>query len=177
MTPVFGICGWKNSGKTMMTARLVRELTGRGYRVSTVKHAHHAFDIDREGADSHKHRMAGASEVAIVSRKRWALMHELRGEDEPALDEILARLSPCDIVLIEGYKREAYPKIEMRGETGRGGPLSPEDAHICAIACDEGLPGEKLPVFHREDVAQIADFVIATLGLPVKGRSDAAAAS
>ena len=111
-TPVFGITGWKNSGKTTLVVRLVEEFTARGFRVSTVKHAHHAFDIDREGTDSHRHRVAGASEVALVSGRRWALMHELRDDDEPALGEILARLSPCDLVLIEGYKREAHAKIE-----------------------------------------------------------------
>ena len=107
---VFGITGWKNSGKTTLTERLVAEFTRRGFRVSTVKHAHHDFDIDREGADSYRHRLAGAAEVAIVSGRRWALMHELRGEDEPKLDEILARLAPCDLVLVEGYKREVAPQ-------------------------------------------------------------------
>ena len=99
---VFGITGWKNSGKTTLAERLVTELTSRGWRVSTIKHAHHAFDIDKEGTDSFRHRAAGASEVAIVAGSRWALMHELRGEEEPSLDEIVARLAPCDIVLVEG---------------------------------------------------------------------------
>ena len=112
--PVLGITGWKNSGKTTLTERLVRELTRRGWKISTVKHAHHAFDIDKEGTDSFRHRQAGAAEVAIVSGNRWALMHELRGEDEPRLEAILARLAPCDLVLIEGYKRESHPKIEAR---------------------------------------------------------------
>ena len=116
---VFGITGWKNSGKTTLTERLVAEFTRRGFRVSTVKHAHHDFDIDREGADSYRHRLAGAAEVAIVSGRRWALMHELRGEDEPKLDEILARLAPCDLVLVEGYKREATPRSRRDGSTPR----------------------------------------------------------
>ena len=111
---VFGITGWKNSGKTTLTERLVAELTRRGWKVSTVKHAHHDFDIDKEGTDSFRHRQAGASEVAIVSGRRWALMHELRGEDEPPLDVVLARLAPCDLVLVEGYKRESHKKIETR---------------------------------------------------------------
>ena len=111
---VFGITGWKNSGKTGLAARLVTEFTRRGYRVSTVKHAHHDFDIDKPGADSFRHREAGAHEVAIVSGTRFAIMHELRDAPEPALADILTRLAPCDLVLIEGYKREPIPKIEAR---------------------------------------------------------------
>src|SRR5262245_12971297 len=113
-TPVFGISGWKNSGKTGLTVRLVEELTSRGYRISTVKHAHHDFDIDKPGADSFRHREAGACEVAIVSGKRFAIMHELRGDAEPSLVDILERIAPCDLVLVEGYKREPVPKIELR---------------------------------------------------------------
>jgi len=111
---VFGIAGWKNSGKTGLAVRLVEEFTRRGYRISTIKHAHHDFDIDKVGADSYRHRQAGAHEVALVSVTRFAIMHELRGEPEPAFEEILARLGPCDLVLIEGYKREPVPKIEAR---------------------------------------------------------------
>ena len=133
---VFGITGWKNSGKTTLTEKLVAEFTRRGFRVSTVKHAHHDFDIDREGADSHRHRMAGAAEVAIVSGKRWALMHELRGEDEPKLEQILARLAPCDLVLVEGYKREGHRKIETRRLDAKDtAPLSASDPNIRAVAC------------------------------------------
>ena len=117
-------------------------------RVSTVKHAHHDFDIDREGADSHRHRLAGAAEVAIVSGRRWALMHELRGEDEPKLDEILARLAPCDLVLVEGYKREGHPKIETRRLDAKDtAPLSPSDPQIRAIAADHPVTARRVPVF------------------------------
>src|SRR4051812_7057497 len=145
---IFGITGWKNSGKTTLTERLVAELTRRGYRVSTVKHAHHDFDIDREGADSYRHRAAGAAEVAVVSGRRWALMHELRGEDEPQLDDILARLAPCDIVLVEGYKREGHAKIETRRLAAKDTkPLTPVDAAIRAVAADHAVEGEKVPVF------------------------------
>ena len=171
-TPVFGVTGWKNSGKTTLVTKLVEGLTGRGYRVSTIKHAHHAFDIDKEGADSYRHREAGASEVAIVSGKRWALMHELRGEDEPALDDVIARLSPCDIVIIEGYKREDHPKIEARRLDARNRePLAPQDPHIVAIAADYPLEGETLPGFAIDDVASMVDFIIDHARLP---RRDAA---
>ncbi len=126
---VFGITGWKNSGKTDADREAGRrELTRRGWKVSTVKHAHHDFDIDKEGTDSFRHRQAGASEVAIVSGRRWALMHELRGEDEPTLDEVLARLAPCDLVLVEGYKRESHKKIETRRPDAKDtAPLSAAD--------------------------------------------------
>lgn len=171
-TPVFGVTGWKNSGKTMLVTRLVEELTRRGYRVSTIKHAHHAFDIDKEGADSYRHRQAGASEVAIVSGHRWALMHELRGEEEPKLADVIARLSPCDIVIIEGYKRENHPKIEARRlETRDREALSDKDPHIVAVAADYPLEGEALPAFELDDVATITDFIIAHTRMP---RRDAA---
>lgn len=165
-TPVFGITGWKNSGKTGLVTRLVAEFTRRGFRVSTVKHAHHDFDIDRPGADSYRHREAGANEVALVSGRRWALMHELRGDEEPPLDAILSRIAPCDLILIEGYKREAHPKIETRrSASGDREPLSVSDPNIVAIAADHGLPDEKLPVFHLDDVGQMADFIQARLEL------------
>ncbi len=116
---LYGVVGWKNAGKTGLMERLVTEITGRGFSVSTVKHAHHAFDVDHPGKDSHRHRVAGASEVLLASRKRVALMQELRGADEPALAELLGKLAPVDLVLIEGYKRDAHPKIEAhRAETG-----------------------------------------------------------
>ncbi len=163
---MFGITGWKNSGKTTLTVRLVSELTARGYKVSTIKHAHHAFDIDREGADSYRHREAGATEVAIVSGVRWALMHEMRGEREPPIEEILARLEPCDIVLVEGYKRENHPKIEARRKGTRDDqPLSVTDPAIIAIAADHEVHGETLPVFDINDTNRIADFVELKSGL------------
>ena len=163
---VFGITGWKNSGKTTLTERLVTELVRRGWTVSTVKHAHHDFDIDKPGADSFRHRQAGATEVAIVSGKRWALMHELRGEDEPQRESILSRLTPCDIVLVEGYKREAHSKIETRRlEAKDRSPLSANDPHIVAIAADFAVPGESLPVFDLDDTKSIADFIERTTGL------------
>lgn len=163
---VFGITGWKNSGKTTLTERLVTEFTRRGASVSTVKHAHHAFDIDKEGTDSFRHRAAGAREVAIVSEGRWALMHELRDETEPSLDQILARLAECDLVLIEGYKREAHEKIETRRLGARDkAPLAPDDPAIVAIASDHAVEGTSLPVFDIDDVAAIADFISDRTGL------------
>lgn len=163
---VFGVTGWKNSGKTTLTEKLVGELTRRGWTVSTVKHAHHDFDIDKEGADSFRHRQAGATEVAVVSGRRWALMHELRGEAEPSLDSILARLAPCDLVLIEGYKREPHSKIETRRlEAKNTAPLSASDPNIIAIAADHPVSGEAVPVFGLDDLNAIADFIEAVTGL------------
>lgn len=163
---IFGITGWKNSGKTTLTEKLVTELVRRGWKVSTVKHAHHDFDIDKPGADSFRHRQAGAMEVAIVSGVRWALMHELRGEDEPTLEAVLSRLAPCDIVLVEGYKREAHRKIETRRREAKDRtPLSASDPAIVAVAADFTTEGESLPVFDLDDTKSIADFIERATGL------------
>jgi molybdopterin-guanine dinucleotide biosynthesis protein B len=163
---IFGIVGWKNSGKTTLTERLVRELARRGHLVSTVKHAHHDFDIDVPGTDSFRHRAAGATEVAIVSSGRWALMHELRGEDEPALEDVLAHLSPCDIVLVEGYKRGAHAKIEARRlEAFDRTSLAAGDPNIVAVAADHEVTDAALPAFSLDDIAAIADFIETATGL------------
>lgn len=163
---IFGIAGWKNSGKTGLTVRLVTELTARGYRVSTVKHAHHDFDIDKVGADSFRHREAGAHEVTIVSGTRYAIMHELRGAPEPSFEEVIARLAPCDLVLVEGYKREPIPKIEARRENAaRRDPLAPEDSHIVAIAADHPVEDTGLVVFDLNDTGAIANFIEKITGL------------
>lgn len=165
---VFGITGWKNSGKTTLTERLVREFVARGRKISTVKHAHHGFDIDREGTDSFRHREAGAGEVAIVSGRRWALMHELADEEEPALGDILARLAPCDIVLVEGYKRETHLKIEARRRGAREHtPLSANDPNIVAVAADHPQADEVLPVFDIDDIAAMADFIESAVRLKI----------
>ena len=164
MAPVFGITGFKNSGKTTLTARLVTELTGRGLRVSTVKHAHHAFDIDHEGRDSYRHREAGAAEVAVVSRNRWALIHELRDEAEPTLEQILGTLAPCDLVLVEGYKTDRHAKIEVR-RSGLDHPrLAEEDGTVVAIASDMTIEGAPVPVIDMDDIPAIADFVLSQIG-------------
>jgi molybdopterin-guanine dinucleotide biosynthesis adapter protein len=164
---VFGVAGWKNSGKTGLVERLVGEFVARGWKVTTVKHAHHSFDIDHEGTDSFRHRAAGAREVAIVSRRRWALVHEIDvTEDEPALKDILARLSPADLVIVEGYKRDHHKKIEVRRREARdSAPVSPGDPSIVAIAADYPLEDEGLPVFDLDDLSGIADFVARECGL------------
>lgn len=161
---LYGVVGWKNAGKTGLMERLVTEITGRGIRVSTVKHAHHSFDVDHEGKDSHRHRVAGATEVMLASRNRFALMHELRDEAEPTLEELLARLSPVDLVLIEGYKRDAHPKVEAhRAEAGN--PLiAPGDPTVRAVASDVPLALDR-PVFDLNDTSTIADFILAEVGL------------
>ncbi len=170
-TPVFGVTGWKNSGKTTLVTRLVAEFSRRGLKVSTVKHAHHAFDIDKPETDSFKHRQAGASEVMIVSGHRWALMHELREEDEPPLAAALARISPCDLILVEGYKREGHPKLEARRTQSRKSEmLAPSDPSIVAIASDHDSDGAGLPVFRLDDTTAICDFIIGHLDLKAGGR-------
>lgn len=163
LTPmIFGVTGWKNSGKTRMVAALVSEFASRGFKVSTIKHAHHSFDIDHEGTDSWQHRKAGAGEVALVSRNRWALMHELSGEDEPPLADILSKLAPCDIVIIEGFKREGHPKIEMiRKEAAKDAPLWPDDKSIKAIVSADPVNETSLPVFSPDAIGTIADFILA----------------
>ena len=164
---VLGIAGFKNSGKTTLLVRLVEELTRRGFRLATVKHAHHSFDIDHAGRDSYRHREAGAREVAVVSRYRWALMHELDGSaaDEPSLQEIVGKLGPCDLVLVEGYKRDRHPKIEVR-DVGQDAPLlAAEDASVIAVAANGAVAGVKVPVFDRDDGRGLADFVVAWAGL------------
>jgi len=157
---MFGVAGFKNSGKTTLTSAIVKELTARGFKVSTIKHAHHGFDLDQKGRDSFVHRQAGAHEVAIVSGSRWAILHELRGHDEPSFTEMLARLSPCDIVIVEGFKREAYPKIEVRRLDLDHPALAPDDVNIVAIACDTPLAGQNIPVFTRNDAVNITDFIL-----------------
>lgn len=166
---IFGISGWKNSGKTGLTVRLVEEFTRRGYIVSTIKHAHHEFDIDKPGADSYRHRQAGAQEVTIVSGTRFAIMHELRGGPEPALADILPRLAPCDLLLIEGYKHEAIPKIEVRRlKASQQTPLADQDPYIRAIATDHPVSNSNLAVFDLNDTMAIADFIAEASGLPTR---------
>ena len=161
---LYGIVGWKNAGKTGLMERLVSEICARGFSVSTVKHAHHVFDVDHPGKDSYRHRHAGATEVLLASRNRFALMHELRAEEEPSLETLLSHLAPVDLVLIEGYKRDAHPKVEAhRAETGN--PLiAPEDETIRAVASDSELSLDR-PVFDLNDTKAIADFILQEVGL------------
>lgn len=168
---IFGITGWSGSGKTTLLVRLIPALIARGLSVSTVKHAHHAFDIDQPGKDSYEHRRAGATEVLVSSANRWALMHELRGAPEPSLGDLVARLSPVDLVLVEGFKRNPHPKLEVwRAATGKP-PLFPEDAMIRAVASDGPVPGCDRPVLALDDVDAIADFVIRAAGLAGRARA------
>ena len=161
---VFGVVGWKNAGKTGLMERLVTEINRRGFSVSTIKHAHHNFDVDQPGKDSFRHRDAGAREVLLASGNRWALMHELRDQAEPPLAELLAKLSPVDLVLIEGYKRDEHPKVEaFRSETGQ--PLiAIDDPTIRAVASNIAVDIKK-PVFDLDDTGAIADFILAEVGL------------
>ena len=161
---VFGITGWKNTGKTGLTERLVAEFTHRGFTVSTIKHGHHSADVDRPGADSHRHREAGASEVVLATPARIAFMQELRGAPEPDLEELLARMRPVDLVLIEGYKHGPQPKIEaFRADSART-LRAPEDTTIRAVASD--VPQSMhIPVFDLDDTVGIADFIAAEVGL------------
>ncbi|NOE27628.1 molybdopterin-guanine dinucleotide biosynthesis protein B [Ruegeria sp. HKCCD6157] len=161
---VYGVTGWKNAGKTGLMERLVAEITSRGFTVSTVKHAHHSVDVDQPGTDSHRHRVAGASEVLLASGQRIALMQELRGAPEPPLAELLARLSPVDLVLIEGFKREDHPKIEAYRAAAGHALMAPEDATIRAVASDTPLDLDR-PVYDLDDSAGIADFILKEVGL------------
>jgi molybdopterin-guanine dinucleotide biosynthesis protein B len=161
----FGIADWSGSGKTTRVRKLVPELIRRGITVSTVKHAHHDFDVDRPGKDSYEHRAAGAKEVMVASSVRWALMHEGRGEAEPTLDELVARMAPVDLILIEGFKSEDYEKLEVHRPSLGKTLLCLEDSAVVALASDETIDGAKLPVLALDDVAKIAEFIIAQCGL------------
>lgn len=162
---VYGIVGWKNSGKTTLVERLVTEITGRGFSVSTVKHAHHTFDVDHEGKDSFRHRSAGAKEVLLASRNRWALMHEARGDAEPSLTELLKKLTPVDLVLIEGYKRDDHAKVEAHRVETKQGLLAAEDPTVKAVAANVVVDGLSVPVFDLNDVSVIASFILQEVGL------------
>jgi molybdopterin-guanine dinucleotide biosynthesis protein B len=163
---VIGLAGWSGAGKTTLIVRLIPVLNARGFSVSTLKHAHHAFDVDKPGKDSHSHREAGAQEVLVASANRWALMHELRGAAEPPLGALLARLSPVDFVIVEGYKRDPHVKIEVHRAANGKPLLYPGDADIGALASDGGpFPGSP-PIVHLDDIAAIAN-VIEALAAPI----------
>jgi molybdopterin-guanine dinucleotide biosynthesis adapter protein len=174
-TRIIGLAGWSGSGKTTLLINIIPCLVARGLKISTVKHAHHNFDIDQPGKDSHRHRMAGATEVLVGSANRWALVHELRGQTEPRLPELLAKLSPVDLVIIEGYKREPHPKLEVyRAAVGK--PLmQPDDPHIVAIATDAPVPSARVQVLSLDDIEGIAELLLKhavplkTLASPTEG--------
>jgi len=157
---VLGLAGWSGSGKTTLIARLLPVLVARGLRVSTIKHAHHGFDVDQPGKDSHVHRMAGASEVMVSSAARFALVHEHRGAPEPTLEELVARMSRVDLLLVEGFKRHPHAKLEVH-RPALGKPLlAASDPHVRAVAADAPLTGLAVPVLPLDDVGRIADFVV-----------------
>jgi len=160
---IFGLAGWSGSGKTTLMTALIPELVCRGVSVSTLKHAHHAFDVDQPGKDSWRHRQAGAREVMISSQNRWALMHELRGAPEPTFDELVRRMSPVDLLLVEGFKRHPHPKIEVYRPSLGKPLLHPEDPLVVAIASDETLPGVRLPWLPLSDASAVATFILGHL--------------
>ena len=161
---VIGLAGWSGAGKTTLVVRLVPELIRRGLTVSTMKHAHHGFDVDQPGKDSHRHREAGATEVLVGSELRWALMHENRGAPEPSAAELMRHMTPVDLLIVEGFKREGHDKIEIhRRETGKP-LLYPDDPHIVAVLSDEPLPDCPLPVISIDDIGAVADFILSHFG-------------
>ena len=171
---IFGLAGWSGSGKTSLMVRLLPELVGRGLSVSTMKHAHHAFDVDTPGKDSYEHRQAGATEVLVTSANRWALMHELRGAPEAQMEDLVARMSPVDLLLIEGFKHHAHDKLEIfRREVGKP-LLCVSDPRVVAVASDGAVPEARVPVIDLDDTRAIADFIAAHCGL-ARGRARGAA--
>jgi molybdopterin-guanine dinucleotide biosynthesis protein B len=166
---VFGLAGWSGSGKTTLLTQLLPALIARGVSVSTLKHAHHDFDIDQPGKDSHRHRTAGATEVLVTSDQRWALMHELRGAPEPSLEELLTHLSPVDLVIVEGFKRSALPKLEIHRPSVGKQLMAPEDKTIVAVASDVALTGLAVPCLSLERVDTIATFIIDYCALRMGG--------
>jgi molybdopterin-guanine dinucleotide biosynthesis adapter protein len=157
---VFGITGWSGSGKTTLMVRLLPELISRGLTVSTMKHTHHRFDLDRKGKDSYEHRQAGASEVLVSSSNRWALMHELRGAPEPGMDELIKQMTPVDLLLIEGFKEHRYDKLEVFREATGKALRCGDDKDVVAVACDTVLDDLDVPVIDLNDTAAIADFIV-----------------
>ena len=161
---IFGIAGYSGSGKTTLIEKLIPLLTARGLAVSLVKHAHHTFDVDQPGKDSWRHRHAGCNEVLVTSSRRWALMHELRGAPEPVLADLIKHVAPCDLVLIEGFKREPIPKLEVYRRVVGESPLYPQDAHVVAVASDQAV-NTQLPQFNIDDAVAIAGFITRHVGL------------
>lgn len=161
---IYGVVGFKNAGKTGLMERLVAEITSRGFSVSTLKHAHHSFDVDHPGKDSYRHRHAGAHQVLLSSRARWALMTELRDSDELPLSDLLGQLDPVDLILVEGYKRDTHPKIEAyRAETNHP-VLARNDPTVRAVASDCAMDITQ-PVFDLDNTTAIADFILSEVGL------------
>lgn len=170
--PMIGIAGWKNSGKTTLAVRLVEEFTHRGLRVATIKHAHHNLRLDDDDSDSARHRRAGAGQVAVVSSKRWAIMTENGDSPEIDFEDVVARLDPCDVIIVEGYKSQPIPKIEARrGEAVPGLQLAEKDAYVIAIAADHAIAEAEVPVFDLDSTSAIADFIADQLAIGANGSS------
>ena len=170
---IFGLSGWSGSGKTTLLVKLIPELVRRDLKVSTLKHAHHEFDVDKPGKDSYAHRAAGATEVLISSARRYALMHELRGAPEPSLDELIPRMAPVDLILVEGFKTHAHDKLEVhRPELGK--PLfCLQDPHVVAVASDAPLAGLPVPYLNLNDIDAVADFIMAHCGFDAPAKRPA----
>ncbi|MCP4329755.1 MAG: molybdopterin-guanine dinucleotide biosynthesis protein B [Alphaproteobacteria bacterium] len=158
---IFGLAGWSGSGKTRLVVNLLPALVGRGLSVSTLKHAHRGFDVDQPGKDSYEHRRAGATEVLVSSPRRWALMHEIRGEIEPTSAELIGNLAPVDLVLVEGFKQDDYDKLEVHRPAVGKPLLCHHDPKVVAVASDAPVPGLDIPVIDLNDISAVADFVIA----------------
>jgi len=161
----FGLMGWSGSGKTTLMVKLLGAFIGRGFKVSTMKHTHHKFDMDTPGKDSHEHRLGGATEVMVTSSTRWALLHELRDEAEPDIDDLIARMATVDLLLIEGFKSYPHMKLEVHRPSLGKPLLCGDDASVVAVASDAPLDGLGVPVFDLDDVPAIADFIITQCGL------------
>jgi molybdopterin-guanine dinucleotide biosynthesis protein B len=157
---IIGLAGWSGSGKTTLITKLIPRLIARGVKASTLKHAHHGFDLDQPGKDSFVHRAAGATEVIISSAKRWAILHELREEPEWDLGALVAKMSPVDLVLVEGFKRDAFPKLEIYRAANSKPLIHPDDPHIVSVASDVPLPQVKIPVIGLDDIEAIADLLL-----------------
>jgi molybdopterin-guanine dinucleotide biosynthesis adapter protein len=158
---IIGLAGWSGAGKTTLAAKLIPAIIARGLTVSTVKHAHHGFDVDRPGKDSFTHRAAGATEVLVASSVRFALLHELRGAPELPFAELLAKMAPVDLVLVEGYKREPHPKLEVYREANGKPLIHPDDPYVIAIASDRPMPAARLPWVSLDDIEAIVDLLLA----------------
>jgi molybdopterin-guanine dinucleotide biosynthesis protein B len=167
---IIGLAGWSGSGKTTLITKLIPRLLARGLRVSTLKHAHHGFDLDKPGKDSFVHRVAGATEVIISSAKRWAILHELRDEPEWNMGDLVAKMSPVDLVLVEGFKRDAFPKLEIHRAENDKPLLHPDDPYIVAVACDTALPQAKVPVIDLNDIDAVADLLLEH-AVPISGQA------
>lgn len=158
---IIGLAGWSGSGKTTLLTKLIALLVGRGLKVATIKHAHHAFEVDHPGKDSYEHRKAGASEVIVSSARRWVQIHEAAGQTEATLAELLKRITPCDLVVVEGFKRESHPKLEVFREALGRPPLHVTDQRIVAVASDRAFPDAGVPVLNLDDIAGIAETIVA----------------